>query len=125
LTGTVALALADGWLAADVSDIVASVFPWTRDRLGLVIEGAEAHATIERGMIEAGAAVVRTPEVELALAGMVDLASESMYLDLVPVGRRAGIAGELVPLILAGPMAQPALLPNPPAAADDSEAGEE
>ena len=113
MTGSLDLRLADAWLAGESSALVTAVFPWTRDRMGLVIEGAEAHAKVVDGMIEAGAGRITTPEVELALAGMVDLATESLYVDLVPSPRDTEAAGMMVPLIIAGPMAQPALLPNP------------
>jgi uncharacterized protein involved in outer membrane biogenesis len=113
LEGSVRTALAGARVPGLDFETVNIVLPWLREAKAITVERLIVDLDAEGGVVTAREVVVETPRVALSIDGVVDFNEETLHLEIAPTVKDPRIADQTVPLIITGPLAAPAVLPNP------------
>lgn len=113
LSGNARMTLASADMRPPEAELFDMVMPWVRRSGELNIDRLFADLSIASGRISTNQVTVDTPRVAMVVDGMVDFLESNLHVELTPTAKDPGIAGESVPLMLTGPLGDPAVLPNP------------
>ena len=89
------------------------VMPWLRETDSLWVNEFGARLDISNGNAVVSDVTLDSQDASFEITGTIDLDAQSLYLDLSPLAADPAIADLVVPLIVAGPMFEPAVFPNP------------
>jgi uncharacterized protein involved in outer membrane biogenesis len=121
LEGSVRIALAGARVPRLDLETVDIVLPWLGEAKAIDLERLVVDLAAQAGVVTARKMVVETPRVALAIDGAVDFNEETVHLEIAPTVKDERIADQTVPLIVTGPLAAPAVLPNPAMAGEEAE----
>ncbi len=113
LSGNVRMVLANADMRPPDAELFDAVMPWVRRAGVLNIDRLFADLSIESGRISTNEITVETPRVAMVVDGMVDFSERSLHVELTPTAKDPSIADLSVPLMVTGPLDDPAVLPNP------------
>jgi hypothetical protein len=95
------------------TDLFDVVLPWVRESGHFTIDRLVADLAIETGRVTAEDIRLETPRVAMDIQGMVDFREGSLHIEFSPTAKDPDIADLSVPLLISGPLGDPAVLPNP------------
>lgn len=113
LSGRARMTLANADMRPPESELIDVVMPWVRRAGVLNIDRLQADLSIDEGRISTNRVAVETPRVAMAADGVIDFSERSLHVELTPTAKDPEIADQSVPLMVTGPLADPAVLPNP------------
>lgn len=113
LSGNARMTLANADMRPPDVELFDVVMPWVRRAGVLNIDHLTADLSIEAGRISTNEITVETPRVAMVVDGMVDFSERSLHVELTPTAKDPSIADLSVPLMVTGPLGDPAVLPNP------------
>lgn len=113
LSGSARMTLANADMRPPDAELFDVVMPWVRRSGVLNIDTLTADVNIEAGRISSNEITVETPRVAMVVDGMIDFSERSLHVELTPTAKDPEIADQSVPLMVTGPLGDPAVLPNP------------
>jgi len=113
LSGTARMTLANADMRPPDAELFDVVMPWVRRAGVLNIDQLTADVSIKSGRISTNEITVETPRVAMVVDGMIDFSERSLHVELTPTAKDPRIADQSVPLMVTGPLSDPAVLPNP------------
>ena len=113
LSGNARIDLADVEMQVPRADLFDVVLPWVRETGRFTVDRLIAELAIDAGRIKSDEIRLDTPRVALTIDGMIDFRERTLHIELMPTAKDSEIAELSVPLMISGPLADPAVLPNP------------
>ena len=113
LSGNARIDLVDVETQVPRADLFDVVFPWVRETGRFTVDRLIAELAIDAGRIVTEEFRVDTPRVALDIDGVIDFHERTLHVELLPAAKDSEIAALSVPLMISGPLADPAVLPNP------------